>query len=186
MRRRGLPAMLAALLLGACDPAGHGLPPLPPPQSTAYTLGPGDQVRVITFGEQTLTGQFSVEDGGNIAIPLLGPVPAAGLTTRQFATAVEAQLRAKNLLRNPSVSVEIVTYRPLFVLGEVNRPGVYPYQPGMTMLSVVAVAGGFTYRAVEDYASVVRTENGKPMEGLVGHDAPLLPGDVVKVFERYF
>ncbi len=95
------------LLLSACQPGGN-LPPLPPPESTAYTLGPGDQVRVITFGEQTLTGPFSVEDSGNVAIPLLGPVRAAGLTTHQLADAIENQLRGRNLIRNPSVSVEIL------------------------------------------------------------------------------
>jgi polysaccharide export outer membrane protein len=178
-------AAAALVVLAACSPGGD-LPPLPPPASTAYTLGPGDQVRVITFGEQTLTGQFSVEDSGKIAIPLLGPLRAAGLTTRQFADEIDEQLRAKNLIRNPSVSVEIIAYRPVFVLGEVNKPGEYPYRPGMTLLSLVALAGGFTYRAVEDTASVVREERGKPMEGRVGREAPLLPGDVVTIFERIF
>lgn len=176
-------ALLA--LLAACRPGGD-LPPLPVPASAPYTLGPGDQVRVITFGEQTLSGQFSVEDSGSVAIPLLGPVAAAGLTTRQLADRIGTQLRAKNLIRDPSVSVEILTYRPIFVLGEVNKPGEYPYRPGMTMLSVVALAGGFTYRAVEDTASVVRAEQGRPVEGRVGRDAPLLPGDVVTIFERNF
>jgi polysaccharide export outer membrane protein len=153
---------------------------------TAYTLGIGDQVRVITFGEQTLTGQFTVGDNGDIAVPLLDTVHAAGLTTRQLADRISGLLRSKNLFRNPSVSVEVVTYRPVFVLGEVNKPGEYPYQPGMTMLSAVAVAGGFTYRAVDGYASVLRNEHGKPAEGRVGRDALLLPGDVMTVFERNF
>ena len=65
------------------------------------------------------------------------------------------------MLRKPSVSVEVATYRPIYVLGEVNKPGQYPYQPGMTVVSAAAVAGGFTYRAVEDYASVVRTVDGE-------------------------
>jgi polysaccharide export outer membrane protein len=187
-RRRviaGAALLLAAMLVAACQPGGN-LPPLPPPETTAYTLGPGDQVRIITFGEQTLTGQFSVEDSGNVAIPLLGPLHAAGLTTQQVSEAIAADLRAKNLIRNPSVSVEIVAYRPVFVLGEINKPGEYPYRPGMTMLTVVALAGGFTYRAVEDSASVVRNLHGTPTEGRVGRDALLQPGDVVTVFERNF
>jgi polysaccharide export outer membrane protein len=185
--RRFVPtaAFAALALLAGCAPGGD-LTPLPPPASAAYTLGPGDQVRVITFGEQTLTGQFSVEDSGNVAIPLLGPVHAAGLTTPQLADAIDGQLRGKNLLRNPSVAVEIVTYRPVFVLGEVNKPGEYPYQPGMTVLSVVALAGGFTYRAYEDYAAVVRNDHGKSIEGRAEDGALLQPGDVVKVLERMF
>jgi polysaccharide export outer membrane protein len=187
-RRRGALSSLAVaplLLLAACQPGGD-LPPMPPPTNTAYTLGPGDQIRVITFGEQTLTGQFSVEDSGNIAIPLLGPIRVAGLTTHQVADAITSQLRDRNLIRNPSVSVEILSYRPVFVIGEVNKPGEYPFRPGMTMLTVVAMAGGFTYRAVEDTASVVRGLNGKPTEGRIGRDALLQPGDVVTVFERVF
>ncbi len=178
-------AFVALTLLAACAPGGN-LPPLPRPESTAYTLGPGDQVRVITFGEQTLTGQFNVEDSGNIAIPLLGPMHAAGMTTHQLADQIGQQLREKNLIRNPSVSVEILAYRPVFVLGEVSKPGEYPFRPGMTLLSLVALSGGFTYRAYEDSASVVRAENGKPMEGRVGRDALLQPGDVVTIFERNF
>jgi polysaccharide export outer membrane protein len=185
-RRRAASAAFGALaLLAGCRPGGD-LPPLPPPASEAYRLGPGDQVRVITFGEQTLTGQFSVEDGGDVAIPLLGPVHAAGLTTPQLADAIGGQLRDRSLLRNPSVAVEIVSYRPVFVLGEVNKPGEYPYRPGMTVLSVVALAGGFTYRAVEEYAAVVRNDHGKQIEGRADDAAPLQPGDVVKVLERRF
>lgn len=185
-RPRTLCAVVAALtLLAGCTPGGS-LPMLPPQETTAYTLGPGDQVRVITFGEQTLTGQFAVEDSGNVSIPLLGPLHAAGLTTRQFADQIGQQLRDKNLIRNPSVSVEVLSYRPVFVLGEVSKPGEYPYRPGMTLLSLVALAGGFTYRAYEDSASVVREEHGKPMEGRVSRETTLQPGDVVTIFERTF
>jgi polysaccharide export outer membrane protein len=173
------------VLLGACQPGGN-LPPLPPPEAASYTLAPGDQVRVITFGEPTLTGQFAVEDGGNIAIPLLGSLHVAGLTANQFADTVERELREKNLIRNPSVSAQVVAYRPIYVLGEVGKPGEYPFRPGMTILTAVALAGGFTYRAVEDSMSVVRTIHAKPVEGLAGRDALLQPGDVVTIFERTF
>lgn len=176
---------VVALLLTGCQP-GKDLPPLPPLTNTAYTLGPGDDVRIITFGEQTLTGEFTVEDSGKIAVPLLGRVNAAGMTTGQLGDEIDGLLRSKNLFRDPSVSVQIVKYRPIFVLGEVNKPGEFPYQPGMTVLSAVAIAGGFTYRAVEGYASVVRTEHDKPIEGRVSRDALLKPGDVVTVFERTF
>jgi len=185
-RRRGVFFAIASLmLLAACQPGGN-LPPLPPLGNAAYTLGPGDQVRIITFGEQTLTGQFAVEDSGKIAIPLLGPTMAAGLTTNQFADTVAEQLRKKNIIRDPSVSVGIVSYRPIFVIGEVNKPGEYQFRPGMTVLTAVALAGGFTYRAIEDTASVVRTLDGKPLEGRADRATPLRPGDVVTIFERVF
>ena len=89
-------------------------------------------------------------------------------------------------MRNPSVSIEITEYRPVFVLGEVTHPGQITYQPGMTVLSSIAIAGGYTYRAVEDYASVVRTVDGDSVEGKASRQAPVQPGDVITVFERKF
>jgi polysaccharide export outer membrane protein len=184
-RRRSALGLAALVLLAGCQP-GRGLPPLPPPINTVYTLGPGDQVRVITFGEPTLTGTFTVEDSGAVAVPLLDAVPAEGLSTHELADRIADALLAKGLLREPSVSVQVAAFRPIFVLGEVSKPGQYAYQPGMTMLSAVAIAGGFTYRAVDGYASVVRHQHGNAVEGQVGRDALLAPGDVVTVFERNF
>jgi polysaccharide export outer membrane protein len=182
-------ALLVALVslgqLAACSP-GADLPPLPPSNNASYTLAPGDQVRVITFGDQTLTGDFYVDDGGDILLPLLGPVHAAGLTTHQLTTAVNDSLRKKDLFRNPSVAVEVIAYRPIYVLGEVNRPGQYPYQPSMTVLGAVAAAGGFTYRAVVDYASIVRTDGRQAVEGKVARETLVQPGDVITVYERKF
>jgi polysaccharide export outer membrane protein len=174
-----------AALCSACAP-GRDLPPLPAYDASAYRLGAGDQVRVITYGETQLSGEFRVDDQGRIAIPLLGGVPAAGLTPQQLEEALVRQLRQRNLLRDPSVSVEVLAYRPIFVLGEIAKPGQYPYQPGMTVLTSAAVAGGFTYRAVQDYASVTRTMNGQATEGVAAPNAFLAPGDVVKIFERRF
>jgi polysaccharide export outer membrane protein len=175
----------AAALSGGCVP-GRDLPPLPPYQASAYRLGGGDQLRVITYGEDQLTGEFRVDDQGRIAMPLLGGVQAGGLTPQQLEQALASELRRRNLMRDPSVSVEVLAYRPIFVLGEVAKPGQYPYQPGMTVLTSAAVAGGFTYRAVQDYAAVIRTTNGRAVEGLARPDTFLAPGDVVKVFERRF
>ena len=193
--------LLPILVLTACSP-GSDLPMLPTVSSTDYRLGAGDAVRIITFGEDSLTGEFRVNDSGSIALPLLGPVRSAGLTPAELETSVMAALKRANLLRNPSVSVEIVTYRPIFVLGEVNRPGQYPYQPGMTVVTAAAVAGGFTYRAVEGYASVVRTPvgaargmamgttmgttMGDPIEGKAVRHAYVQPGDVITILERRF
>lgn len=174
------------LLLAACGGPGSGLPPLAASDPAAYALGPGDQVRIITFGEETLTGEFRVNDSGNIALPLLGTVRAAGLTSTELETAVASALRRGNLVRNPSVAVEIIAYRPIYVLGEVNKPGQYAYQPGMTVVTAVAVAGGFTYRAVEGYAAIVRSVDGKAVEGKASRQAFVQPGDVVTVFERRF
>ncbi len=155
--------------------------------ATSTRLAPGDVVRIITYGEDPLTGEFRVSDQGMVALPLAG----SGQGVRQYAAptreTVAAMLKRRGMLnREPSVSVEVSTYRPIYVLGEVNKPGQYPYQPGMTVVSAAAVAGGFTYRAVEDYASVVRTSDGDSAEGKVSRDGPIQPGDVITVFERKF
>ncbi len=171
--------------LAACAP-GANLPPLPQTSSSDYQLGAGDQVRIITFGDEQLTGEFRVKDDGTIALPLLGPVKASGQTPGQLASAITADLRSKDLYKDPSVSVEVIAYRPVFVLGEVNRPGQYPYQPGMTVVTAAAVAGGFTYRAVEDTASIVRMINGKSVEGRAGRGTEVRPGDVITIYERSF
>jgi len=177
-------ALLATCLMG-CTP-GADLAPLPDYAPGAYRLGGGDQIRVITFGDEQLSGQFRVDDQGQVAIPLVGNIQASNQSPSEFAGKLSSTLKERKLLREPSVSVEVLAYRPIFVLGEVARPGQYPYSPGMTMLTAVAVAGGFTYRAVESYASDVRTTGGAAAEGKITPSSFLAPGDVVKVYERHF
>jgi polysaccharide export outer membrane protein len=178
-------AVAACLLISACAP-GRDLPPLPPAASTRYLLGPGDQIRVITFGEDGLSEIFRVNDAGNVAMPLLGAVHAAGLTTDALGARIAGELKSRDLLRAPSVSVEVTEYRPVYVLGEVTRPGQYTYQPGMTALSTIAIAGGYTYRAFEDYEAITRRIDGKTITGRAPPTAALLPGDIVTVLQRYF
>ena len=113
------------LVIAACAP-GRGLPPLLPVSSDVYRLGPGDEVRIITVGEDTLTGEFAVDASGRIAVPMLGSTPAAGLSTDALGAAVGAALQRGGLVRAPSVSVEVTRYRSIFVLGEVNKPGEFP------------------------------------------------------------
>ncbi len=184
---QGLAAGLTTviLLLSGCAP-GRDLSQLAAFRDTSYRLGGGDQVRLITFGEDQLTGDFRVDDQGSIALPLVGQVHAAGLTPAQLSASIATDLKQHNLLQNPSVSAEVATYRPIFVLGEVAKPGQYPYQPGMTMLTTVAIAGGFTYRGFQDYARVVRTTNNTAVEGKVTPLSFIAPGDVVSIFERHF
>ena len=186
------PTLLVAMLslsgptlLAGCAP-GRDLEPIAEYSSQGYKLGGGDQIRIITFGEDQLTGDFRVDDRGNIALPLIGNVKATGKTSEDLSASISGELRRRKLLQDPSVAVEVVAYRPVFVLGEVTKPGQYPFQPGMTMLTTVAVAGGFTYRAVQDYASVVRTTDAQAVAGKITPLSFVAPGDVVNVFERRF
>jgi polysaccharide export outer membrane protein len=184
-RRLTAVPVAACLMLSGCEP-GSSLPPLRETTAAPYTLGPGETVRVVVFGQTQLTGEFTVNDRGSISVPLLGDIPATNETTDQLAHAITGQLESQKILNNPSVSVEVVKYRPVFVLGEVVKPGQYPYEPGMTALTLVAIAGGFTYRAQTGYVSVLRKDNGQAVEGRAPRGEEIKPGDVVTVFERYF
>lgn len=183
-----LSVLVSSLMLSACSQGGD-LPTMPAPNDNAYRLGAGDHVRVITYDEAQLSNDFIVGQDGNVGFPLIGVVKATGLTPDQFASSIAAALKAQNYISQPSVSVQVTDYRPISVLGEVNHPGQYPYQPGMTMLDAVALAGGFTYRAVTGYAGDWRggvTANGNPVEGKIAPNTDLQPGDVVTIYERYF
>ena len=174
------------LAMAGCGLPGENLPPVPPSPVGVYRLGPGDQVGITLFGEKELSGAFPVNDNGNISLPLVGNVRATGLTSDQLAGEIEQRLRSAGLYRDPKVAVEVTGYRPIFILGEVAKPGQYPYQPGMTVLTAAAVAGGFTYRAVTRQFSLVRQEGGKAMEERAVRQTQLQPGDVVNVYERLF
>jgi len=183
--RRFLSVFVAISLLASCAPGG-GLPPMPAYDGQVYHLGVDDQLRIITYGDRQLTEVFRVDDTGAIDFPLLGDIPAAGLTTHELAAKLMAELKGQNILRDPRVSVEVTAYRPIFILGEVARPGQYPYLPGMSVLSAVAIAGGYTYRAWQGFVGVVRS-NGKTVQ--IGRSEPqafVAPGDVMTVYERPF
>ncbi len=191
MRRRtllsGVGASLGLVAVAGCTAPGSDLAPLPDANAAAYRLGPTDQVRITVFNDPRLTGEFRVGDNGQIALPLVGAVQASGRTTTEVSRAIEQEMRSKALFRDPSVAVEVITYRPIFVLGMVERGGQFPYQPGMTALTGVAVAGGFNYRAVRDYVSITRIgDDGRPREYRAPREAVLMPGDTITVFERRF
>ncbi|OYV70060.1 MAG: hypothetical protein B7Z67_06455 [Acidiphilium sp. 21-60-14] len=179
--RRGL--MLAALLpLASC--ATDDLPPLPP--SGAYRLGPGDEIRVAVFGQKQLSARYRIAADGHIAVPLLKPIDATGLTPDALAQRIAARLTRAGLLAHPAVAVEIRRYRPFYILGEVHRPGAYPFQPGMTVLTAASIAGGFTDRAAASRFLVIRAFGGRPRRFSARAESPLAPGDVIKVRERHF
>lgn len=183
--RRAVVGGIMMLLTSGCVP-GSSLPTLENYAGATYQLGVGDQVRVLTFGVESLTGTFRVNDTGDIDLPLLGSFRAAGRSTQELRKALAAELETRRLLRDPNLSIEVVEYRPIFVLGEVSRPGQFPYQPGMKMLTAVAVAGGFTYRAVQDHVQALRSTNATPITGRAPLDAFVAPGDVITVLERWF
>jgi len=179
--RTSAPAPIAAAGIPA---AGASDVPLPEDATIDYALGAGDKLRVIVFGEPDLSGEFDVSGSGNVALPLIGQVRARDLTLSQFEDAIETKFR-EGYLNNPRVSVEVLNYRPFYIYGEVENSGQYPYTNGMTVLNAVAVAGGYTYRANQSSVYITRGE-GDEVEYPASPAVKVLPGDVVRVPERYF
>jgi polysaccharide export outer membrane protein len=176
----GAPAPVVTGALGApADPPPAYAPP------AAYTLDAGDRLRVAVFGQDGLSGPYAVDAGGNVAMPLVGIVPARGLSTHELARAIADRLR-QGYLREPHVSVEIEAYRPFFILGEVTTPGQYPYVANMTAETAVAIAGGYSPRARKGQVQLSRVINGQVWSGSVPAAYPLAPGDTVTVKERWF
>ena len=156
-----------------------------PVDGGAYTLDAGDKLRIVVFGQDTLSNTYTVDAAGVVTMPLIGGVPARGLTTAQLSGAIAGRLK-QNYLRDPSVAVEIDTYRPFFVLGEVTYPGQYPYVPNMTVENAIAIAGGFTPRASKSSVSVTRKQPGGPARFKLPMQEPVRPGDTITVAERWF
>lgn len=150
-----------------------------------YTLGAGDKLRVTVFGEPDLSGEFEVDSTGRLSMPLVGEVQATNKSIREVGKAIEAML-SQGYLKDPKVSIDVMNYRPFFILGEVMKPGSYPYVNGMTVVNAVALAGGYTYRAQKGEITIVRAGDNNKTEQRIEEIGEVLPGDVVRVPERFF
>jgi polysaccharide export outer membrane protein len=150
-----------------------------------YVLGPGDKVRVIVFGEEGLSGEFVVGGAGKVSFPLIGDVAASGLPVQAFVAELENGLK-QGYLKAPRVSVEVLTYRPYYILGEVNKPGEYPYSNGLNVLNSIATAGGFTYRAQTKRVFIRRANESTERPYTLTSGVQVAPGDTIRVTERFF
>jgi protein involved in polysaccharide export with SLBB domain len=151
-----------------------------------YRLGAGDKLRISVFGEDTLSGEFLVPGGGGtIAFPLIGDVQASGLTVNQLQAEIEGKLRP-DYLKDPHVSIEVLNYRPFYILGEVMKPGEYPYTNGLTVLNAVATANGFTYRADTRKVYIKRASEPGELESKLNAMTTVQPGDTIRIGERFF
>ncbi len=157
----------------------------PPAIEGGYTLDSGDRLRIVVFGQDGLTNSYVVGAGGTIDMPLIGSVVARGVSTDQLAARISERLR-NGFIREPHVAVEIESYRPFFILGEVTQPGQYPYVANMTAETAVAIAGGFTPRALRKSVILNRNYLGRQVRMAVPLTFPLRPGDTLNVQERWF
>lgn len=183
MRLVGVSAVAATV--AACSGFDAPLEPAEASQPGEYRLGAGDTVRVIVFGEEQLSGEFRVDGSGAIAMPLVGEIPAKGLTTRELERSIAERL-SQGYIRDARVSAEVTSFRPFYILGEVTNPGQYPYVNGMTAVTAVAMAGGYTYRARQDYVLITRGGDPEKQMRRAPVNTRVLPDDVIRIPERFF
>jgi len=177
---------VASLSLTGCATTPPPLSPTVASGLASYQLGPGDKLRITVFGEPALTGEYEVTDDGSVAFPLIGNVPAARAPLRALRDVLQARLGA-GYVKDPRVSVEVSTYRPYYMLGEINKPGQYPFVVGLRVDQAIAAAGGFTYRADTHKVFLRRADDsGEKTVDMKNQAVTILPGDTLRVRQRYF
>ena len=178
LQYRPAPVRPSAAAYAAPAPAAYRAEP-------PYTLDSGDRLRIVVFGQQNLSSTYIVDASGRVAMPLIGAVPARGLTPQQLAHEIANKLR-RGYVREPHVTAEVVQYRPFFILGEVNNPGQYPYVAHMTVETAVAIAGGYSPRADKGDVAISRTAQERSYSFKAPSGFQIRPGDTIRVKERWF
>lgn len=182
-------ALLAGIFVSACSQG----PNLPPPSFAtntgpglehAYRLQIGDKLKLVVFGEENLSGDVEINGRGQIQIPLVGEIPAKGRTLKSLKHAIVARL-ADGYIKSPRISLDITNYRPIFVHGEVKSGGKFEYSNNLSFTDAIAMAGGYTYRAQQDYVVLSRAGSAAVRINMPA-SVPLLPGDNIRVPERFF
>lgn len=190
-------AHVAVFGVAACAGPAHSVhesaakaaaaPAAPEPGETAGSprLYAGDKVKIAVFGDEDLTGEYNIDGRGYLTMPLIGDIKAADMTAAEFQSSLETRF-SEGFLVNPRVSVEIVSLRPFYIAGEVRNPGGYPSVPGLDAFKAIAIAGGHTPRAVKNRYIITRGEGANRRKIIADDDTTVLPGDAIKVEERFF
>lgn len=182
-------SLVLATMSPACSDPLTGLAALPPAPVAAYRLAPGDEVRVTMPGlaaADATNATYVVNDKGQLSFPVLGDVQANGKTVPELQSNIAAVLAQRQLLKNPTVGVQPVHLRPIYVLGEVKTPGEYQYRVGMSVLAAISAAGGYTFRAKQRDVAITRLVDGQPQVGRASESDMIQPGDTVRIVEKWF
>jgi protein involved in polysaccharide export with SLBB domain len=153
--------------------------------SAPATLQPGDKIRVVVYGEDKLSGEYELDQAGQISVPLAGTIKVQGLTQGELEQALAKKFRSE-YLKNPKVTVTVATLAPYYMMGEIKSPGQFAYRSGLNVLTAMAIAGGPTYRANRSTVQIQRRGEITKRDYPISASVPILPGDVVNVPERYF
>jgi len=150
----------------------------PPP------LQPGEKLHVLVYDEPTLTGDFVIDPSGFLSLPVVGTMKVAGMTPAQLQDKLVTALQAAHL-KNPGVTVEVAEFRPFYILGEVDKPGAYPYVGGLNIMSAIAIAGGQTYRADQSKVLIQHVGEANMHSYDLDWPIPIMPGDIIQIPRRY-
>ena len=149
-----------------------------------YRLDAGDIVNIYVYEEDDLSQEIEIGDSGAITYPLLGEVIVRGLSINELETVIATRLIDEEFLIAPDVTINIVEYRPFYIDGEVEAPGAYPFEPGLTLRMAVTLAGGFTERASRRNIDIL------PVPSMINSDnileTRINPGDIITVSQRLF
>lgn len=185
--------LLLGLVMAGCE-SGASLGPVSPSEqqaliesaaTTSPTLHPGEKIRVIVFGEDRLSGEYEIDPAGFVSLPLAGTIKAAGLSKQQLERDLSKKFSGE-YLRNPRVTVDVTSFRPFYILGEVTKAGEYPFKSGLNVMSAIAIAGGTTYRANRSTVLIQHIGENGFREYPLSPTIPVSPGDLIRVPERYF
>ena len=156
--------------------------------STEYQLGSGDLISIQVFGEEDLTMEIKLSDKRTISYPFLGDIAVLDNTISQLESTITKGLKGDYLIE-PRVNVSVKEYRPFFITGEVEEPGGYPYQPGLTLRKAITLAGGFTERASKNKIYVTKKgliDSLSEIRQLIKLQDPVHPDDVITIEQSFF
>lgn len=163
------------------------MPTLASTPAGPYRVGAGDKLHIVVQDLDAANGDYTVEDTGAISLPYIKQITVVGLSYREIEQGIAAALLKQGIMSgDPVVNVGAIELRPFYVTGEVNKPGQFPFRQGMTVLSALSAAGGYTYRAKTGEVAITRTVDGKEMTAKAVETTPVLPGDTIRVYERWF
>jgi polysaccharide export outer membrane protein len=159
----------------------------PPPGTSdlPYELDYGDRIKINVFNQPELSGEYTLDGDGRFSMPLIGTVEAAGLTPAELEQLLVERYKPDYLV-NPRIFIQVLNYRPYYLIGEVRGTGAFPYRAGMTYMQAIAIAGGFTYRAKQDHVWVIRADDPEQNEIKLSVEERVEPGDIIRVAERLF
>lgn len=177
---------VSAIFAAGCTSAAAGLNTVPAVETQEYRLVSGDKIRISVPDLQGADGEYLIDQTGTVSLPLVQEVKVAGLTLREAEGAITKVILDRSILVRPTVTIQAVGLRPVYILGEVNKPGEYSFRDGLTIFSIVSMAGGYTYRANTKSVTITRSVNGRMTTGKAGENTVVMPGDQIRVVEKWF